>query len=1226
MLKARWRPRGLALPPFVPIGGFMKRKFKTMDANEAVAHVAYRVSEVIAIYPITPSSPMGEWADQWASEGLPNAWGTVPHVIEMQSEGGAAGAVHGALQTGALSTTFTASQGLLLMIPNMNKIAGELTPAAFHVSARTVATHALSIFGDHSDVMFCRSTGWAMLCSNSVQEAMDLALIAHAATLETRIPFLHFFDGFRTSHEVNKIEVLSEDDLRALVNMDRVIEHRQRALSPDHPVLRGTAQNPDVFFQIREACNPFYEACADKVQAVMDKFREQVGRSYHLFEYVGAPDAERVIVMMGSGADAAHETIEHLNARGEKVGLLKVRLYRPFSVKHFVEALPATVRRIAVLDRTKESGAIGEPLYLDVVNAIHEGTKRVAPDVITGGRYGLSSKDFTPAMVKAVFDNLGAAKPKEHFTVGIQDDVSHTSLDYDPAFSIEPDSVVRALFYGLGSDGTVGANKNSIKIIGENTDNCAQGYFVYDSKKAGAVTVSHLRFGPQAIRSSYLISRANFIACHQWIFLERYDLLSALVPGGVFLLNSPFGREEVWDHLPREVQTQLIAKKAKFFVIDAYKVARDAGMGSRMNTIMQVCFFAISKVLPREEAIEAIRQSIRDTYGRKGEEVVQRNMRAVDETLSHLFEVKIPAAVTSMTSIPAPFSAQAPKFEREVLGTIYGGHGDDLPVSAFAADGTFPTGTARWEKRNLALEIPAWDSKICIQCGKCAMVCPHAVIRIKVYEPKCLEGAPATFKACEARDKEWQGLKYTIQVAPEDCTGCGICVDICPVKNKSEVRLKAINMVPQPPLRAPESENWEFFLKIPELDRRKIKPGAIRQQQIQEPLFEFSGACAGCGETPYLKLVSQLFGDRAIVANATGCSSIYGGNLPTTPWTKNSDGRGPAWSNSLFEDNAEFGLGFRVSVDKQTEFAHELLRRAAGKVGDELASAILNANQKDEADIFEQRQRVDVLKERLQKLDSAEARQLLAVADMLVKKSVWIVGGDGWAYDIGYGGLDHVLASGRNVNLLVLDTEVYSNTGGQASKSTPRAAVAKFAAGGKPTSKKDLGLMAMSYGNVYVASVAMGAKDEHTLKAFLEAEAYNGPSIIIAYSHCIAHGIDMTTAMSDQKVAVDSGQWLLYRYHPERGAAGENPLALDSRAPTRKVQDFLQQQTRFKMLTKSKPADAERLWREAQRDVEQRYRLYEYMASRKTGAAPDAKDTVAAVAPAEKAAEKPVPH
>ncbi|MBV8050811.1 MAG: pyruvate:ferredoxin (flavodoxin) oxidoreductase [Acidobacteriaceae bacterium] len=1188
----------------------MSRKFKTMDGNEAVAHVAYRVNEVIAIYPITPSSPMGEWADQWASEGLPNVWGTIPHVVEMQSEGGAAGAVHGALQTGALATTFTASQGLLLMIPNMNKIAGELTPTAFHVSARTLATHALSIFGDHSDVMSCRATGWAMLCSNSVQEAMDFALIAHAASLETRIPFLHFFDGFRTSHEVNKIDVLSDETIRGLINVDRIIAHRQRALSPDHPVLRGTAQNPDVFFQIRETANPYYAKAPEQVQSVMDKFAQATGRSYHLFDYVGDPDAERVIVVMGSGAEVAHEAVEHLNARGEKVGLLKVRLFRPFSVNHFLSCLPAGVKKIAVLDRTKESGAIGEPLYLDVVTALREGTNNGFASLkevktVIGGRYGLSSKEFTPAMVKAVYENLNETKPKDHFTIGINDDLSHTSLTYDAEFSTEPQNVVRALFYGLGADGTVGANKNSIKIIGENTSNYAQGYFVYDSKKSGAVTVSHLRFGPQPIHSSYLVSRANFVACHQWIFLDRYDMLSALIPGGTFLLNSPFGANEVWDHLPRPVQEQIIAKKARFFVIDAYQVARDTGMGSRMNTILQVCFFAISAVLPGEQAIEAIRKSIRDTYGRKGEEIVLRNMKAVDETLAHLFEVKVPEKVTSTIEMPPPFSPSAPDFEKNVLGAIYAGRGDELPVSVFSADGTFPTGTAKWEKRNIALEIPVWDEKICIQCGKCAMVCPHAVIRIKVYDSKELAAAPGTFKSVAARDKEWQELKYTIQVAPEDCTGCGICVDVCPVKNKAETRLKALNMAAQPPLRAPERENWEFFLNIPELDRRKIKNSNIRQQQIQEPLFEFSGACSGCGETPYLKLVSQLFGDRAVIANATGCSSIYGGNLPTTPWTKNADGRGPAWSNSLFEDNAEFGLGFRLSIDKQTEFARELLQGVAVSVGEDLVTALLTAAQKDEADIFEQRQRVDILKERLAKVQSPEAKQLLPIADLLVKKSIWIVGGDGWAYDIGYGGLDHVIASGRNVNLLVLDTEVYSNTGGQASKSTPRAAVAKFAAGGKPGPKKDLGLIAMSYGSVYVASVAMGAKDEHTLKAFLEAEAYDGPSLIIAYAHCIAHGIDMTRGLQDQKAAVDSGEWLLYRYNPERAQQGENPLILDSRTPTKKVQDFLSMETRFKMLTKSKPEDAKHLWAEAQKDAEARYRLYEYLSQRKFGKEPE---------------------
>jgi len=1190
----------------------MPRKYKTMDANEAVAYVAYRVNEVIAIYPITPSSPMGEWADQWASEGLPNIWGTVPHVIEMQSEAGAAGAVHGALQTGSLATTFTASQGLLLMVPNMHKIAGELTPTAFHVTARTVAAHALSIFGDHSDVMACRTTGYAMLCSNSVQEAMDLALISHAAALESRIPFLHFFDGFRTSHEVNKIEMLSEDDLRALINNDKVFEHRSRALSPDHPVLRGTAQNPDVFFQIRETINPYYAACPQHVQQVMDKFAQVVGRAYHLFDYVGAPDADRVLVIMGSGADAAKETVDHLNQRGQKLGLLKVRLFRPFSVQDFMGALPPTVRAMAVLDRTKEAGSAGEPLYLDCVNALHEGIEngwgklRSMPKVV-GGRYGLSSKEFTPAMVEAVFDNLRDPNPKAHFTIGINDDVSHTSLEYDPEFSTEPNDVVRAMFYGLGSDGTVGANKNSIKIIGENTDNYAQGYFVYDSKKAGAVTVSHLRFGPRPINSSYLISKANFVACHQWVFLERYDMLSPLVPVGVFLLNSPYGPDEVWQHLPRQVQEALIAKQARFYVIDGYKVAAESGMGARMNTIMQVCFFAISEVLPHDQAIDAIRKSIRDTYGRKGEEIVQKNMKAVDQTLAHLFEVKLPTTVESAIEVPPPFSTNAPQFVRDTLGTIYGGCGDQLPVSAFPNAGTFPTGTARWEKRNLALEIPVWDTKTCIQCGKCAMVCPHGVIRIKVYDPKHLEGAPETFKSADAKDREWHGQKYTIQVAPEDCTGCGICVDICPARNKGETRLKAINMLPQPPLRIPERENWNYFLNIPELDRRQIKVNAIRQQQVQEPLFEFSGACSGCGETPYLKLLSQLFGDRAIIANATGCSSIYGGNLPTTPWTKNAEGRGPAWSNSLFEDNAEFGLGFRLSADKQKEFAGELVRRLAPQIGDDLATALLTSPQKDEADVLEQRQRVAVLKEKLKSVTSPESKQLLSLADMLVKKSIWIVGGDGWAYDIGYGGLDHVLASGRNVNLLVLDTEVYSNTGGQASKSTPRAAIAKFAAGGKPGAKKDLGLMAMSYGNVYVASVAMGAKDEHTLKAFLEAEAYDGPSIIIAYSHCIAHGINMTTAMGDQKAAVESGQWLLYRYNPERALVGENPLSLDSRAPTRKLKEYLQMETRFKMLAQTKPDAAQRLWQQAQESVDLRWRFYEYLAMRKNAPEPAAK-------------------
>jgi pyruvate-ferredoxin/flavodoxin oxidoreductase len=1179
--------------------------FTTIDGNEAVAHVAFRVNEVIAIYPITPSSPMGEWADAWSSENKPNIWGVVPTVVEMQSEGGAAGAVHGSLQSGALTTTFTSSQGLLLMIPNMYKIAGELTPTVFHVAARTVAAHALSIFGDHSDVMATRATGFALLGSASVQEAMDFALIAQAATLESRIPFMHFFDGFRISHEVSKIALLSDDEMRALIDDQLVMAHRARALSPDHPVLRGTAQNPDVFFQARETVNPFYDACPDLTQKAMDKFAQVVGRQYRLFEYHGAPNAERVIVLMGSGCETAHETVDYLTQKGEKVGVVKVRLYRPFDSKRFVEAFPVTTKAIAVLDRTKEPGSAGEPLHLDCINAIHEGLNnawgklRSFPKIV-GGRYGLSSKEFTPAMIKSVFDNLQAAQPKNHFTVGIHDDVVNSSLAYDPEFSTEPDKVIRALFYGLGADGTVGANKNSIKIIGENTDNYAQGYFVYDSKKAGAVTVSHLRFGPKPIRSTYLVSKANFVACHQPIFLERYDMLKYLMPGGTFLLNAPYGTEEVWNYLPWPFQEQIINKKLKFYVIDATKVARESGMGKRINTVMQVCFFAISGVLPREEAIAAIKDSVRDTYGKKGHEIVQMNLNAVDQTLARLYEVKAPDRLNGHPAVagPPPISEEAPPFVRDVLGQIIAGKGDELPVSAFPVDGTFPTGTAKWEKRNLALEIPVWDTEICIQCGKCTMVCPHAVIRIKVYDQKYFENAPATFKSTEARDREWKGLKYSIQVAPEDCTGCAICVDVCPAKNKSETRLKAINMQPQPPLREQERENWNFFLTIPEMDRRQIKVSSIRQQQVQEPLFEFSGACEGCGETPYVKLVSQLFGDRALVANATGCSSIYGGNLPTTPWTKNADGRGPAWSNSLFEDNAEFGLGFRLAIDKQKEIAAHLLMKLSGKIGDDLVSAILKAEQKDEADIYEQRERVAILKQKLQGLNAPEARQLLSLADMLVKKSVWIIGGDGWAYDIGFGGLDHVLASGRNVNVLVLDTEVYSNTGGQMSKATPRGAVAKFAAGGKPAPKKDLGLIAMTYGNIYVARVAMGAKDEHTLKAFLEAEAYEGPSLIIAYSHCIAHGIEMSTALRNQQAAVESGQWLLYRYHPERAARGENPLQLDSRAPKLPVEKYMYMENRFKMLTKSKPEDAKRMLKEAQQDVDTRWRFYEYMAAR----------------------------
>ncbi|HZT23739.1 MAG TPA: pyruvate:ferredoxin (flavodoxin) oxidoreductase [Verrucomicrobiae bacterium] len=1188
----------------------------TVDGCEAAARVAYRLNETLAIYPITPSSPIAEWCDQWASEGRKNLWGTVPSIVEMQSEGGAAGAVHGMLQTGSLATTFTASQGLLLMIPNMFKIAGELLPTVFHVTARAVATHALSIFGDHSDIMACRSTGWAMLGAASVQEASDFALIAQAATLRARVPFIHFFDGFRTSHEVQKIATLPDEILRAMMDDDLIAGHRARALSPDRPVLRGSAQNPDAFFQAREACNPFYAACPDIVQRAMDQFAALTGRAYHLFDYVGAPDAESVLVLMGSGCETAHETVEYLNARGARVGLVKVRLYRPFDTRRFVEALPPSVKAIGVLDRTKEPGAAGEPLSQDVVAAVFEGLSHGRGDLkrlpkIVGGRYGLSSKEFTPAMVKAVFDNLGGKPPKNHFTVGITDDVSRTSLPVDPDFSIEPDSVIRALFYGLGSDGTVGANKNSIKIIGENTDFFAQGYFVYDSRKSGSVTVSHLRFGPAPIRSAYLISRANFVACHQAVFLEKFDMLKSLVPGGVFLLNTPYPPNQVWDQLPRPVRESLVAKKAKFYVIDATRVARESGMGGRINTIMQVCFFALSGVLPREQAIAAIKQSIRKTYGKKGEEVVAVNLKAVDHTLEHLHPVPIPAEplkdseVETDGSKASSFAVSANGFSpgayyQRVLSKMAAGNGDELPVSAFPPDGTFPTGTAQYEKRNLALEIPVWDEKICIQCLKCVAICPHATIRAKVYDPAALAGAPATFKSTDARVPEFKGMKFTLQVAPEDCTGCALCVDVCPARNKTAAKLKAINMQPQAPLREAERENWNFFLSLPEVDRSRIKLTQLRQQQLLQPLFEFSGACAGCGETPYLKMLSQLFGDRAIIANATGCSSIYGGNLPTTPWAQNHEGRGPAWCNSLFEDNAEFGLGFRISLDKQKEFAGELLQKLAPQLGDDFVAAILQADQSDEAGIYEQRQRVAALKEKLAKLDSPDAARLLSVADALVRKSVWIVGGDGWAYDIGYGGLDHVLASGRDVNVLVLDTEVYSNTGGQMSKSTPRGAVAKFAAGGKAMSKKDLGLIAMTYGHIYVASVALGARDEQTLREFLEAESYPGPSLLIAYSHCIAHGIalDAGVGARQQKLAVDSGQWLLYRFDPRRAERGENPLQLDSTAAKTTVQEFLFSENRFKMLTKSKPEEAKKLFAQAQADVERRWRLYQFLQQR----------------------------
>ncbi len=1183
----------------------IEKKYATIDGNEAAAYVAYRVNEVCAIYPITPSSNMGEWCDEWAAKGMKNIWGNTPSVCEMQSEGGAAGAVHGSLQAGAMTATFTASQGLLLKIPNMYKIAGELTSTVFHITARALATHALSIFGDHSDIMAARSTGFAFLGSASVQEVMDFALIAQASTLEARVPFLHFFDGFRTSHEVAKIEVLPEEIMHEMISDEMVESHRSRCLSPDRPFIRGTAQNPDVYFQNREACNMYYDNCPEIVQKQMDKFATLTGRQYKLFQYEGAPDAEKVIVVMASGGETAEETAAWINANGGKVGVLKVRLYRPFSVKHFMEALPATVKKIAVLDRCKEPGAVGEPLYMDVVNALHEGLEKgcgklSAMPVVVGGRYGLSSKEFTPAMVKAVYENLDSNTPKNHFTIGINDDVTRLSLDFDSNFNIEPANVVRAMFYGLGSDGTVGANKNSIKIIGENTSNYAQGYFVYDSKKAGSLTVSHLRFGPNKIKSPYLITHSNFVACHQSVFLEKQDMVKPLVKGGVFLINSPFGPDEVWNTLPRSVQKTIIDKEIRLFAIDAQKVAENSGMGRRINTVMQVCFFAISGVLPREEAIEAIKYSIKKTYGKKGDEIVNMNLKAVDNTLEHLHEIKYAKEVTSNSEIMKPVPDESPEFVKKVLGEIIAGRGDDLPVSAFPADGTFPSGTTRWERRNIALSIPVWDEKICIQCGKCTIVCPHATIRIKSYDPKYLEGAPATFKHTDTKDKEWAGDKYTIQVAPEDCTGCGVCVEACPVKNKENTSLKAINMMPQMPLRATEAENWAFFMNIPDKDRTKIKSSTVRQQQLQRPLFEFSGACAGCGETSYVKLLSQLFGDRALVANATGCSSIYGGNLPTTPWSFNSEGRGPAWSNSLFEDNAEFGLGYRLAVDQQNAIAARLLRENAAEIGEVLAAEILGAEQKDETAISAQRERVAKLKQRLAEMPAKdEYKRLLAVADYLVKKCVWILGGDGWAYDIGYGGLDHVLASGRNVNVLVLDTEVYSNTGGQMSKSSPIGAVAKFAASGKPLRKKDLGFMAMSYGNVYVASVALGAKDDHALKAFIEAEAYDGPSIIIAYSHCIAHGIDMEAPLIHQKMAVDSGQWLLYRYNPDKAAAGENPLSLDSREAKISVAEYMNSENRFKMLTKSKPELAKKYFALAQENVNERFKMFSYMAERK---------------------------
>jgi pyruvate-ferredoxin/flavodoxin oxidoreductase len=1178
----------------------MSRNWIAIDGNEATASVAHRSNEVIAIYPITPSSNMGEFADEWSAKGQKNIWGVVPEVTEMQSEGGAIGAVHGALQAGSLCTTFTASQGLLLMIPSLYKIAGELTSFCMHVAARTVATHALSIFGDHSDVMAVRQTGVAMLSSGSVQEAHDFALIGQAATLRSRVPMVHFFDGFRTSHEVAKIEELSDEDIGFMVTDELIAAHRKRALTPDHPLVRGTAQNPDAFFQAREACNGFYMACPGIVQETMNLFAARTGRQYRLFDYVGAPDAEQVIVIMGSGGETATETVEWMNARGARVGVLRVRLFRPFSTGDLLAALPRTVRGIAVLDRTKEPGAVGDPLYLDVMTALAEaraeGRSPFAADpVVVAGRYGLSSKEFTPSMIKAVFEETAKADPRRRFTVGIKDDVTHLSLDYDTDLDIEPDEVKRAVFFGLGADGTVGANKNSIKIIAEETENFGQGYFVYDSKKSGAITISHLRFGPRPIRSAYLVKRANFVGCHQFGFLEKYDVLEYAATGATFLLNSPFGPDAVWDELPREVQQHIVEKQLKFYVIDAYEVAKATGMGGRINTIMQTCFFAISSVLPREQAIAEIKHSIEKTYGKRGAEVVRKNFEAVDETVAHLYEVPVPGAVTSPKSMPPIVSDAAPDFVKRVTALMLANKGDLLPVSAFPIDGTWPTATAQWEKRNIALEIPAWDAKLCIQCNKCALVCPHAAIRAKVYPSDQLAGAPAAFKAMDYKGNEFKGHKYTIQVAPEDCTGCTICVEVCPAKDKSNPRHKAIDMVPQPPLRDQERANYAFFLDIPEADRAAVKLD-VKGSQFLQPLFEYSGACSGCGETPYVKLMTQLFGDRLLIANATGCSSIYGGNLPTTPYTVDACGRGPAWANSLFEDNAEFGLGYRLSVDMHADLARTLLRQLASALEGGLVDGLLTADQSTEAGIAAQRDRVVGLKRALERIDSPGARRLAFVADYLVKKSVWIVGGDGWAYDIGYGGLDHVLSMGRDVNILVMDTEVYSNTGGQQSKATPMGAAAKFAMAGKAVGKKDLGLMAMAYGNVYVANVAFGAKDVHTVKAFLEAEAYPGPSLIIAFSHCIAHGYDMAHGLDQQKLAVDTGYWPLYRFDPTADTRGESRLKLDSAAPKLELGKYMRNETRFRLVEQQNPERFATLLARAQQEVKRRFALYEELA------------------------------
>ncbi len=1177
----------------------MNPKTITVDGNEAVASVAHRVSEVIAIYPITPASPMGELSDEWSAQGKTNLWGVVPAVVEMQSEAGAAGVVHGALQGGSLATTFTSSQGLLLMIPNLYKIAGELTAFAMHVAARTLATHALSIFGDHSDVMACRQTGFALLSSASVQEAHDLAAIAHAATLRSRVPFMHFMDGFRTSHEVSRIEEIPDDILRVLLRDEDIAAHRQRGLSPDHPVVRGTAQNPDVFFQAREASNGYYDACPGIVQDTMDDFGRLTGRRYRLFEYVGHPEAERVIVVMGSAADVAHEALDWMLARGERVGLVKVRLYRPFDSKAFVSTLPVTTRSMAVLDRTREPGAPAEPLHLDVLAALSElrdeGWTKLAPKVV-GGVYGLASKEFTPAMVKAVWDTLATDRPRNHFTLGIKDDVTHRSLDYDPDLDIEPDDVVRAVFFGLGSDGTVGSNKNTIKIIGEDTDNFAQGYFVYDSKKAGTQTVSHLRFGPRKIRSSYLIRRASYVACHQPQFVDRYDMLQRARPGATFVLNTHLGPAVAWDAIPRELQDQLAEKAMRFYVIDAYKIADSVGLGRHISAVMQTCFFALSGVLPREEAMAKIKASVQKAYGKRGDEIVRRNQDAVDATLAQLHEVTVRTEGTALRRRPPTVSVTAPDFVQRVTGVILAGQGDDLPVSAFPVDGTWPMGTTRWEKRGIALEIPVWDETLCIQCNKCALVCPHAAIRTKVFPHDRLADAPAGFKSMDYKSGDLAGMKYTVQVSPDDCTGCDLCVRVCPAKDKSNPRHKSLDMGRARDHADFERGRFAYFDGLPAVDRRRVHLD-IKGSMLLEPLFEYSGACAGCGETPYIKLVTQLFGDRAVIANATGCSSIYGGNLPTTPYTTNAEGRGPAWSNSLFEDNAEFGLGFRLSYDAHTRYATELLHRLAGSIGDGLVAGLTQAVQQDEAGIMEQRERVRALREVLRGVTDGDARRLDLVADFLVRKSVWIVGGDGWAYDIGYGGLDHVLASGADVNILVLDTEVYSNTGGQASKSTPIGAAAKFASAGKGTGKKDLGMLAMTYGSAYVARVAMGAKDLQTLHAIREAEAFPGPSLVLAYSHCIAHGYDLSHGLQQQKLAVDAGVWPLYRYDPRRVGTGEPALKLDSPGPARvSVGDYMKNEGRFRMVELKDPARYATLLQAAEQYVKERQAMYVHLA------------------------------